>query len=122
VPTQRLTFAVADSDPWQPAAGDGPAGSALEDVASRERQLWCAVILHTLYEAAGRVAYSENGERERVQRDAIAWFENAGADFQDVCCLADLPPEVVREAALRVIRSQRLPRVRIPKAAKRPPR
>lgn len=120
MPNQRLRIAVADSHPWQQAAGDGPAASALEDIASRERQLWCAVILHTLYEAAGRVAYSENGDREKLQQDAIAWFENASADFQDVCCLADLAPEVVREAALRVIRSRRLPRVRIPKAPKRP--
>lgn len=78
------------------------------------------MILHTLYEAAGRVSYAENGDRASLQQDAIAWFESADADFEDVCSLADLAPEVVREAALHAIRTRRLPRVRIPKAPKRP--
>ena len=85
-----------------------------------ERQLWCAVILHTLYDAAGRVSYTEKGDRERVRRDAIAWFEEADTDFQDVCWLADLAPDVVRARALEVIQTQTLPRVRIPKPPKRP--
>lgn len=92
--------------------GNGAAPVAAEPV-SPERQLWCAVIIHTLYEASGRIAYAEKGERDRIRRDAIAWFERADADFQDVCCLADLAPEAVREGALRVIRNRRLPRIRL---------
>jgi hypothetical protein len=84
--------------------------------ANPERQLWCAVIIHTLYEAAGRVAYAERGEHEQVRRDAVAWFQEAGEDFGVVCDMAGFQPAAIRDNALRVISCGRLPRMRIPKA------
>lgn len=81
-----------------------------------ERQLWCAVIIHTLYEAAGRIGYAERGEHDGVRREAIAWFEDASEDFQAVCELAGFAPDAVRCGALRAIDSGRLPRMRISKA------
>lgn len=106
------------------AAGRLPGFSDLDDLTARartgytdpERQLWCAVIIHTLYEAAGRIAYAERGEHERVRQEAVAWFQEAGEDFGEVCDMAGFPPAAVRDNALRVIRCGRLPRMRIPKA------
>lgn len=95
----------------------GPSGTC-----SPEQQLWCAVIVHTLYEATGRIGYAERGERQSVRQAAIAWFEEAGADFQSVCELAGLIPSAVRAGALRVIRNGRLPRIRIAKSGRSPGR
>lgn len=107
-----------------PRLGPPPGFSDLDNLGVRqrtgyadpERQLWCAVIIHTLYEAAGRVAYAERGEHERVRREAVAWFEEGGEDFGEVCDMAGLPPTAVRDNALKVINGGRLPRMRIPKA------
>jgi hypothetical protein len=107
-----------------PAAGDAESGdeepgtaiSARAGMADPERQLWCAVIIHTLYEAAGRVAYAERGEHAQVRREAVAWFEEAGEDFAAVCDLAGFLPGAIRDNALKVIHRGRLPRMRIPKA------
>ncbi|WP_119462480.1 hypothetical protein [Rhodospirillaceae bacterium SYSU D60014] len=76
------------------------------------------MIIHTLYEASGRIAYAEKGERERVRQTAIAWFDEANSDFCDVCDLAGLCPEVVREGALRLIERPDLPRKRHTKSPK----
>lgn len=81
-----------------------------------ERQLWCAVIIHTLYEAAGRIGYAERGEHAGVRREAVAWFEDADEDFQAVCELAGFVPDAIRTGALRVIGCGRLPRMRISRA------
>lgn len=103
-----------------PDAAEAPSGGkpAVErgGMADPERQLWCAVIIHTLYEASGRVAYAERGEHDAVRRAAIAWFEDAGEDFQAVCDLAGFLPAAIRDHAMRVIRGRRLPRIRISKA------
>lgn len=108
-----------------PGSGNGarqPDDLGIDREPARERQLWCAVIIHTLYEAAGRIAYAEKGERERVRQAAIAWFDEAGADFREVCDLAGLAPEVVREGALRLIGSLDLPRKRDSRPSKDPAR
>lgn len=98
-----------------PADKAGPSGDHCP-----EQQLWCAVIVHTLYEATGRIGYAERGERHSVREAAIAWFEEAGADFQSVCDLAGLIPSAVRDGALRAIRTGRLPRIRIAKSGRGP--
>lgn len=100
-------------------AGNGdepPPAAARAGIPDPERQLWCAVIIHTLYEAAGRVAYAERGEHDQVRREAVAWFEEAGEDFTCVCDMAGFLPGAIRDNALKVIRRGRLPRMRIPKA------
>lgn len=97
--------------PESPGPGGGQAAAR-----DPERQLWCAVIIHALYEATGRVAYAERGEHASVTREALAWFRNAGEDFHAVCELAGFAPSAIRAAALRVIECGRLPRVRISKA------
>ena len=109
--TARTVASVAEP----PGSGSGarqPDDPGIEWGASRERQLWCAVIIHTLYEASGRIVYAEKGERERVRQAAVAWFDEAGTDFCEVCDLAGLVPEVVRKGALRLIESADLPRKR----------
>jgi hypothetical protein len=99
------------------ANDDEPAPAAVRTgIPEPERQLWCAVIIHTLYEAAGRVAYAERGEHDQVRREAVAWFEEAGEDFAAVCDMAGFLPGAIRDNALKVIRRGRLPRMRIPKA------
>ncbi len=104
------------ADPAE-ANDDEPAPTALRTgIPEPERQLWCAVIIHTLYEAAGRVAYAERGEHDQVRREAVAWFEEAGEDFTAVCDMAGFLPCAIRDNALKVIRRGRLPRMRIPKA------
>lgn len=121
----RRVIRLPTPAPPRPAALDQPPGfSELDGLTTKqrtgyadpERQLWCAVIIHTLYEAAGRIAYAERGEHERVRREAVAWFEEGGEDFGEVCDMAGLPPTAVRDNALRVINGGRLPRMRIPKA------
>ena len=96
--------------------GAAEATAASDPASDPERQLWCAVIIHTLYEAAGRIAYAERGEYEAVRREAVAWFEDAGEDFCAVCDLAGFIPGAVRDGALQVIQRGRLPRMRITKA------
>lgn len=76
------------------------------------RRLWCAVILQALYEAAGRIAYAEKGERDRLQNEAVAWFVRGGHDFDAVCHLAGLDPAAVRTSALNVLRRPKLRRKR----------
>lgn len=111
-------FAVGgQAEEPSPPEETGPDGAC-----SPEQQLWCAVIVHTLYEATGRIGYAERGERQSVRQAAIAWFEEAGADFQSVCDLAGLIPSAVRAGALRVIRNGRLPRIRIAKSGRAPAR
>ncbi|HET8728785.1 MAG TPA: hypothetical protein VFO41_14855 [Alphaproteobacteria bacterium] len=85
---------------------------AEDDLADRARNLWCSVILHTLYEAAGRIAYAERGEKDALRQEAIGWFLMADRDFVMVCHLAGLEPEAVRSGALKVIQDPDLPRMR----------
>lgn len=109
--------APAAIEPAPPGEREDAPATDRAGMADPERQLWCAVIIHTLYEACGRVAYAERGEHDEVRLAAVAWFETAGADFQAVCDLAGFLPDAIREHALRVIRGRRLPRIRITKVA-----
>lgn len=119
-PAHQPSSAPSAADLADPGLGPRSDGaSATRERAGHadpERQLWCAVIIHTLYEAAGRVAYAERGEHERVRQEAVAWFQEAGEDFGAVCDMAGFVPAAIRDNALRVIRCGRLPRMRIPKA------
>jgi hypothetical protein len=128
LPDRRVVRLLELAHPTPPTPTAGPPPSDLAEPrdisppkermghADPERQLWCAVIIHTLYEASGRIAYAERGEHERVRQEAVAWFQEAGEDFDVVCDMAGFPPAAVRDNALRVIRCGRLPRMRIPKA------
>jgi hypothetical protein len=112
----RLPAAPARHESIRPGSTPAQPADQRDGMRDPERQLWCAVIIHTLYEAAGRIAYAERGEHDEVRREAIAWFEDAGEDFHAVCDLAGFLPGAIRDGALRVIRRGRLPRIRISKA------
>lgn len=78
--------------------------------ASPERRLMLATIINAMADAKGAGSISSRSEREKVQREALAWFRSGGPDFQQVCCLAGLDPHSTRRAALRFIASpQRVP-------------
>lgn len=115
-PITALASRPGRRHPPTPAGTPNAIAAERDGVHDPERQLWCAVIIHTLYEAAGRVSYAERGEHDGVRREAIAWFEDAGEDFQAVCELAGLTPDAVRSGALRAIDGGGLPRMRISKA------
>ena len=87
-PTHRAGIGVV------PVEGDKPH--------SPEQTLWLNVIRQALEDA---IAPGQSGHDDiaLIQRHARAWFEGNGKDFRDVCLLAGLDPDVVREAALKRI-------------------
>jgi hypothetical protein len=77
----------------------------------QERQLWAAVILQALDDAAGKIEYfggtKEAAERHKrlVRRRARDWFHYGGKDFKEVCALADMDPDWIRANALEKIKA-----------------
>lgn len=63
---------------------------------SPERDLWQAVLLIALNDAAGRARCTGTASA-RVAATAAAWIRNGGRDFRTVCCLAGFDPNFVRE-------------------------
>lgn len=58
------------------------------------RALWIGV----LAQAVSDVTNPSQGEFFRqARRDAIRWFKHGGRDFNEVCHLAGLDPEAVRD-------------------------
>ncbi|RXF69235.1 hypothetical protein [Hansschlegelia zhihuaiae] len=70
---------------------------------ARDRALWCAVIRQALTDATRTIAPSEPNRAHVEQRQARTWFTGAGKDFRDVCYLAGMDPDAVRERAVRLI-------------------
>lgn len=96
---------------------------------SLERELWAAVILQAVNDATGNHRGTATpAEAGRLQEEAVAWFRSNSRDFRDVCMLADLDPDAVRERALKLIdnapprkqRRSRWERNRAPTPAPRP--
>jgi hypothetical protein len=75
----------------------------------RDKQLWAAVILQALEDAAGTVLCEGGGRKQqwaeinksRIRQSARNWFRDAGPDFREVCALAGMDYEAVRTAALQ---------------------
>lgn len=70
---------------------------------TKSRQLWCAVILQALDDARGP---SWDVPEREVAR-ARAWLTQPNVDFDEVCHLAGLDPEAVRERARAVLASSK---------------
>jgi predicted DNA-binding transcriptional regulator AlpA len=75
-----------------------------------ERQLWAAVIQQALDDAAGAIGAGGGKSKEQsdrykrlIRRRARLWFKKGGADFRDVCALADMDPDWIRANALKRI-------------------
>ena len=61
-----------------------------------ERDMWCAVVHQAIIDAT----YEGNDPTLKVERDhAVAWLTRPSKDFAEVCSLAGLDPEAVRERA-----------------------
>ncbi len=73
--------------------------------ASPERRLMLATIVEAIRDALGNSAITTPGTRDKARREALAWFREAGADFESVCHLAGLDPESTRRAALTYVAS-----------------
>lgn len=69
--------------------------------------LWCAVILQTLEEACGNVKGATGpksaGFKRKIINEARTWLTKPSADFSEVCRLAGLEPDAVRERAMMLI-------------------
>jgi len=65
---------------------------------SPERRLMLATIANAVADAMGNGAVDHPPQREKVQRDALAWFRAGNSDFETVCHLAGLDPESTRRA------------------------
>lgn len=71
-----------------------------------DRSLWAAVIQVAIEDAQGNVK-GESGSRaskDRARRQAVEWLTKPSRDFDDVCHLAGLDPEAVRQRACRMFR------------------
>lgn len=80
---------------------------------SPERRLMLATITNAIADARGNAASCNPGERNRAQREALAWFRAGGPDFQTVCYHAGLDPAHTRRAVLEFIASgEPMPTVR----------
>ncbi|MDQ0250809.1 hypothetical protein J2W22_002873 [Sphingomonas kyeonggiensis] len=66
-----------------------------------ERRLMLATIANAVADALGNGAVNRPVERDKVRREALAWFRAGSPDFQTVCHLAGLDPLNTRRAVLR---------------------
>jgi hypothetical protein len=69
-----------------------------------EQRLLQAVILTAIADASGRASGRPTGDAGNKRR-ALAWFNDAGSDFREVCEGAGLHPDTVRKFALAFIAS-----------------
>lgn len=68
-----------------------------------ERALWVAVITNAINDATGwPPGAARQHEAERMRREARQWLTEGSMDFIDVCCLAGIDPDALREAMLRL--------------------
>lgn len=70
------------------------------DEARRAKALWCAVINQALDDACGR---STVGLTRTDIASARIWLTEPNRDFAEACALADMDPERVRQAAIKII-------------------
>ncbi len=68
----------------------------LYDEIPGERALWRAVIVQQLMDASSN---SQKREMKLIKAQAISWLSGTSDDFFEVCTLADLSPDYVREKA-----------------------
>jgi len=70
--------------------------------ADEERRLWCSVIERALEDARGRLAGAGTTNPvtlNKIIKDAHKWLTIPNRDFDEVCHLAGLDPDAVRERA-----------------------
>lgn len=75
--------------------------SAVES--ERDRQLWISVIALAIDDATATAAAGAQGNKELLCHQARSWLTKPNADFNEVCHLAGLDPQAVREGAVRYI-------------------
>jgi hypothetical protein len=70
---------------------------------SREKQLWCAVIVQAVQDALRRPGpLGLSREHARLKDEALRWFSENGEDFRRACEAADFDPEFLRNQVLRL--------------------
>lgn len=70
----------------------------------RARQLWCSVIALAIEDATANVDIkNERTSRILDKQQARRWLMEPNRDFNEVCHLAGLDPEAVRERTRRLI-------------------
>lgn len=80
---------------------------------NHDRALWCAVLRQAVIDATQMPSATAPKRVHAEKRQARAWLTKNSEDFRDVCHLAGMDPEAVREHAVRVIATAeiRAPRV-----------
>ena len=68
-----------------------------------EKRLWAAVILQALDDATGAIVSEGAANNGNIRRRARNWFTKGGKDFKEVCALAGMEHDRVRQAALHKI-------------------
>jgi len=61
-----------------------------------EQKLWQSVVVKAALDATSNP--SSSSEDHLAQKQADAWLRAGGADFKEVCNLAGLDPDFIREA------------------------
>ncbi|MEY4863780.1 MAG: hypothetical protein RLZ51_1875 [Pseudomonadota bacterium] len=61
------------------------------------QQLWRRVVLQAVRDALVLTLPAKDPAVKRDRREARAWIERGGKDFQEVCTLAGFEPDVVRD-------------------------
>lgn len=70
-----------------------------------DRRLWVAVLELAIADALGRSSinrldYKRDGEFFDPRIEAITWFQEAGDDYRQICDLAGVYPNALRERVL----------------------
>ena len=66
-----------------------------------ERMLWQAVVHKAFLDALCPKENQNSADQVKATREAIVWIERGGKDFQQVCSMAGMDPDFLREAYLR---------------------
>jgi hypothetical protein len=109
-----------------PRTGSHRAGLAVieeEREPPAEQGLWLAVIARAFEDATSGLTTAGIGRANaaRVRQEAINWFADNTRDFRDVCILAGLDPDAVRQGAMRAIKEAPAPQPHQPKPMPRRP-
>ena len=70
-----------------------------------DRRLWVAVLELAIADSLGRstynaVDYRRDGGLYDPREEALVWFQEAGDDYRQICDLAGVDPDALRERVL----------------------
>ncbi len=88
-----------------------------EEAQKGEEKLWRAVITQTLMDAGSN---STKYEMRLIKAQAVSWLFGISQDFKNVCLLANLSPEYVRERAKEAIQNGCIWRAHNPNSYRKP--